>query len=534
VWHEHLLPSLELREAVVLRATCKAMRALIADMPAHFGEHPVQHLKAMLTCFPKARTIIIREKTRWTRAEADSLIGWLHKRGNSLVCIQGTAALGPFARLAWRAGLFKGVKSVTLRLQKKEERALIVDGAVSGVESLVISLSPLVTELERGALGCIRHFPALKDIRCRVGSEDASLPPFIPPSLEALHLDSRLCAQPELLLGCLPAMIESSGAKVRVLGFNLKDLGDEATARGVRSLIQSCASTVREITLESSSPIDSAVEVAEGLASCQHLEKVVAPARAFGTMPRHARGSITFRLVHLRLSDGPVGGSDMSSLELWGVMARGGFPVLQSLLLQFGNSSLEGAELGPALVAAFAGVAGTLKALMLRRVFAGGGVPLPRLGDQTAVVTRLGEAIGKLRRLETLKLLLGVGGVGYHRIAQGLGEGPCPALRSLTLLVVDGAAWMGFQPSLILPSVQHLTFLFAMPRERAVIWAEPLFVAHALTSLEYRGSVVMPRAAMHQEQRDQIRAILQPRASVRFAQMIGLVPAFESAISQAI
>jgi hypothetical protein len=57
VWLDHLLPLLTLREAVTLRATCKAMRAIVADMRADLGERPVKHLKAMLTCFPKADTI---------------------------------------------------------------------------------------------------------------------------------------------------------------------------------------------------------------------------------------------------------------------------------------------------------------------------------------------------------------------------------------------------------------------------------------------------------------------------------------------
>jgi hypothetical protein len=290
----------------------------------------------MLTWFPKARTIIIREKTRLTPPEEDSLIGWLQERGNSLVGIQAISALGPFVRRAWRAGPFKTVKAVGLRLQNEEDRALITDGAVSGVESLVISLSPQVTEPEQGALGCTRHFAALRHLRCRVRGLGGCQPPALHPAV-ARGPSSRLpLVRPAgAAAGLSPRHDRVQRSQDPTSWSESQGPGDEATACGVRSLIQSCASTVRSFALESSSPIDAAVEVVEGLASCQNLDIVQAPPRVFETMPMLIRGSITFRLVHLRLSDGPVDGSDVSSLELWGVMARGGFPVLQSLWLQF-------------------------------------------------------------------------------------------------------------------------------------------------------------------------------------------------------
>jgi hypothetical protein len=142
----------------------------------------------------------------------------------------------------------------------------------------------------------------------------------------------------------------------------------------------------------------------------------------------------------------------------------------------------------------------------------GEGAAPPHSRDLVTMVTQFREAIGKLRRLETLELLLSMTGNAYHLIAQGMAKGGCPVLRSLTCTMNKGAAGMGHRPSLILPSVQHLSVVFTRPTDGA----EPLAMAHALTSLGYRGSVVMVQAALDKGQQDQIRAILQPGVSVRF------------------
>jgi hypothetical protein len=73
-----------------------------------------------------------------------------------------------------------------------------------------------------------------------------------------------------------------------------------------------------------------------------------------------------------------------------------------------------GAELGPAVVAALEGVAGTLRILVLPKAdFSGAGGE----GEAEDVLRQLGEATGKLRRLE--ELTLDVKGLGYYRMAQG-------------------------------------------------------------------------------------------------------------------
>jgi hypothetical protein len=302
----------------------------------------------------------------------------------------------PFVRRAWRAGIFRTVQHVSLNLNDEEERGLLIDGVVSGVESIGVGLSNEAPEVERAALGHLRHFPALKDISCFTGSDDTALPLFIPPSLEALTFCLYSCKKPVRLLGSLPPMISSSGAGLRRLRRSYCPLGDEGTARGVMSLLQACASTLNEVNLTVSDPFESAVEVVEGLASCQHLERVEAPISTFAIVPP---GGTTFRLVSLRLTLDCRGvHRALLSLALWGLMARGGLPTLEGLSVDCYKWRWV-PELGPAVVAAFEGVAGTLKHLTLERC-GDYGDDLDN-AEADGVLQQLGEATGKLRRLET-------------------------------------------------------------------------------------------------------------------------------------
>jgi hypothetical protein len=355
----------------------------------------------------------------------------------------------PFLRKAWQAGVFKTVKGTGLRLDQEEDRDLLIDGVVSSVESIRLCLSNEAPQVERAAL---------KDMSCTLIGEDLvvdvpGLPPFIPTSLETLTLSISGCTHPVLLLGHLPPMIESSGAKLRCLNLRLDQLDDEETARRVGTILQVCASTLKDVKLEVDLPFESAPEVAEGLASCPHLERLTAPISTFAVVPPGP--SVSFPIVHLRLSCKLGEDDTLSSISgnmLWELTAQGGFPSLTFLHIALCDWNL-GAELGPVMVAAFEGVAGTLKTLKLEQEGARGEAAGAE-GDD--VLWPLSEAISKLRRLETLTLRVEEHGLGYHRIAQGMPEGACPALRSLTFSTQRGAAWLACQPSIILPSVRQL------------------------------------------------------------------------------
>jgi hypothetical protein len=247
VWLDHLLPLFTLQDAVTLRATCRALPPIVANMRPDLGERPVRQLKAMLTCFPKAESVNLRDNDPMTPTEQDTLLAWLEERGNSLTSIGGTWPLnGPVIRRAWRAGVFKTVRSVSLNLEEEGDRGLIIDGAISGVEMIFINFGNAAPEVARPVLGYL-HFPDLRKITCHMDAGDIALPPFIPPSLTALTL-STYCMEPRLLLGCLPPMIKSSGAGLRDLQLFLEAMSD-VTARGVRSLLEACAPTLIKVGL---------------------------------------------------------------------------------------------------------------------------------------------------------------------------------------------------------------------------------------------------------------------------------------------
>jgi hypothetical protein len=360
--------------------------------------------------------------------EDRDLLAWLVERGNSLTCIQGgypDEVYDPLMGRAWRAGVFKSVKSVHLRLSNKEHRDLITDGVVSGVESINITLNSDFwayepPKVDQAALGCLRTFPALKSTKCWFRCGDTVLPPFIPPSLEALSLG----CPGSRLLASMPPMLVSSGSRLRCLDLVIESLDQEHKARGVRGLLQACASSLKEVDLMTFATIESAAEVVEDLARCQHLERLTASLSTFAVGP--PGGGITLPVMHLDLRsclcDGDLG-SRLSSLALWGLVARGGLPSLESLRLESKGWGWD-TELGPAMVAAFEGVAGTLKELTLSQSEFDGAVGGREAeGVRQGVLWNLGEAIGKLCRLETLDLNLTRQGSAYYWIALGMGEG---------------------------------------------------------------------------------------------------------------
>jgi hypothetical protein len=218
-------------------------------------------------------------------------------------------------------------------------------------------------------------------------------------------------------------------------------------------------------------------------------------------------GNFTFRLAELCLFRPSGGGHALSSLALWEVVARGGFPVLEHLRLP-GEKWTWGAESGPAVVAAFEGVAATLKTLELSKVdFSGAGDG----GLGGGVSVQLGEAVGKLRRLETLELNFKEQGLRYYQVAQGTAKGACPALRSLTCSTVSGAALLACRPSTTLPSVQKLTVsLYGSKAESA----DPLALATGLKGLGYRGSLTVRGVPREGPQRDQTQELLRALAKV--------------------
>jgi hypothetical protein len=184
VWLERLLPLLTIRETLILRTTCSAIRDIVAEMRADLDERQVEDLREMLTCFPKAERIILNDDGTMSEAEEDSLLAWLEEHGNCLTSIEGTwEPKTRFLRRAWRAGIFKSVEGVAIELFEEGDRDLVVHGAISHVKSVSVKFLHEEPHVEQAVLGFLRTLPAVTYICCCMGSEDPALPPFIPPSL---------------------------------------------------------------------------------------------------------------------------------------------------------------------------------------------------------------------------------------------------------------------------------------------------------------------------------------------------------------
>jgi hypothetical protein len=225
------------------------VRAIVAEIPADLGDLPLKHLKGVLSCFPKACSFCLSDDDSLTLEEQDSLTAWLKDRPNSLTrADQQWETVGGFLKLAWRAGVLKTVKKGDLMLEDEGCRDLIIEGFVSGVESITTELSEGGAHVERAALGYLRHFPALKLITLFAPEEDSTLPAFTPSSLEVLTLEL-WNSEPALLVGSVPRTIDSSGAKLRHLKVVTKSLSDERTSRGLGSLTRPGGPTLQEVDL---------------------------------------------------------------------------------------------------------------------------------------------------------------------------------------------------------------------------------------------------------------------------------------------
>jgi hypothetical protein len=395
------------------------------------------------------------------------------------------------------------VKNVFVDLSVEAHRALVMDGIVAGVESLEFFDSRSQPEIERAVMGYFRHFPALKEMKFHPWNDMDPPPLLVPPTLEVLTLNADMDEDaPSPFFGRLGTVIKNSGARLRKVEIeNSGALKQPGTRSSLRTFLFECSSRLKTLHLDNGYDLQSAPEVVEGLAGCEGLEAVEARCNLFAVMPP---GPCVLRsLVDLSILGDWCMDEDrrgLSSLGLWGLMARNGLPVLACLRFDCRGGwkwGMEegGAELGSQLVAAFEGVAGTLKSLTLRT---------PK--DASAVQLRgLGRALGKLHHLEDLDLDVAESGQGYHWLAEGMAIGACPRLVSLTYRLDRDAEWVSARPSIVLPSVRRLT-VDVGPKEG-------LALACGLLALGYSGGVCMPQLATPTVERGFVLKLLRPRLS---------------------
>jgi hypothetical protein len=109
---DHIVPVLLPRDAARLAGTSKALRGLVREHFTDLGKVPWDQLRAVLTCFPKARRVEVgapRIPTPWfrSREERQSMMSWLREggRGRYLAEVRaGTSDSGVFVKEALEEG----------------------------------------------------------------------------------------------------------------------------------------------------------------------------------------------------------------------------------------------------------------------------------------------------------------------------------------------------------------------------------------------------------------------------------------------
>jgi hypothetical protein len=339
------------------------------------------------------------------------------------------------------------------------------------------------------ALGLVRQLPALATLEVTVSTQDhddndddeVQWPPFTPPSLKTLRLNSDRfpgCDDPlgRSLRAALPGVLEASGARLERLEVTLPShftaIGDGLVH--LAQALRCCSPTLKAFHLSTEDDYvkiicdgdDSAAEaerrrvgwaeLLSGVSACRELQVLALPHIGIG--PLFPPGTVFARLTHLQISDHerehPP--DDARGVGLWELMASGGLPALATLKVTVLGESVGAEEVRTRLAPALEAVAGTLTHLHLDC----------SVSDDGGEGHEFGVAVGKLRRLKDLALNLSCDGRAYHAFAQGLaasgGDRPLPLLWRVTVvaLVCPNADLLA---SLLLPSVRVFASVHSHP-----------------------------------------------------------------------
>jgi hypothetical protein len=154
---------------------------------------------------------------------------------------------------------------------------------------------------------------------------------------------------------------------------------------------------------------------------------------------------------------------------LWEVVASGRLPVLAKLHLKL-EGCYKGTEVEARVVPAFEAVADNLTYLQLDSYYIDAWLSEERVGYH------FGVALGKLRRLEDLCLLLCEEGRAYQALAQGVAatgvERPLPLLREVVIMMPDGIEDdADLMASVIFPSVRVFDTWLGLSSRAALLLA---------------------------------------------------------------
>jgi hypothetical protein len=465
VWREHLMPLLSYKAAARLRRSCKALKDLVTEWPVGLGEISPENLKAALTCFPATKALNLSAETPLEAAEESRMVELLRGHGGTLKTV---ISLGEGAERVLSSAVLAGAlpKLTYSFINFRDPIHLqILSGGMLG---LLEDVTLLVMRADHLApLEHLRHLRHLRCLRLTCDEpEEAAFPPFIPPSLKILHLDVNPLATLEALLRELPPMLQASGARLeeimieRTVDVDFEEEPEPLTAdcgAALAQVLQACSSTLKIVKLVESDHVfgnDCIPGLLPGvLGCCDTLEVLHCPFTVFSALP--ATCPSFPRLTELELDGGDQ--NIESPARVWDIMASGRLPALASLCIHVSreivSNCLEGEGVsvgGCRLARALEGVAGTLKQLILTTEQPAN-LPVGACYD-------LGAAIGKLRRLKRLVLVLCGDGQDFHAIGRGLAaSGGCPELVTVSVNI-DGrhVEWLTYEPSVIVPSVRDL------------------------------------------------------------------------------
>jgi hypothetical protein len=364
---------------------------------------------------------------------------------------------------------------------------LLAEGLLSAMHELRLQMHcsdhhELEEQLE--ALGMVRQLPALTKLELELcdheEDEDDDVdddddnpvewPPFIPPSLKALSvklfwLHHRAIVEP--FLHALPGMLGASGARLERLEiqphYDFTRMGDGLSS--VAQALRCCSPTLKDFSLLSDYNtfiIDGEAEdhaeqearlrvqwaeVLAGVSACRELQ-VLKLQLGIQVEPLFPPGTAFAHLTDLDICDHerehppPAG-----EMGVWELMASGGLPALAKLSASIRNRRAGVEAVKTRVAPALEVVAGTLTQLDLWSPAGGSD------GDHY----ELGVAVGKLRRLKDLTLMLSKDGKAYHAFAQGLtasgGDSPLPMLWRVDVSTTISSN-ADLLASLLLPSVR--------------------------------------------------------------------------------
>jgi hypothetical protein len=509
VWEDHLLPLLDFKGAARLACTCKALRGVVRE---HFhgeaGEINVEHLRAALTSFPRARSVkLVDPEGLLDGGPPEAMLQWLREGGGGrhleeITVENGFSTKSQLVHEALQAGALPSLRCLDASLEYEIQRASLMGEFLGSTHKLRVRVKGedenAAVAPQLAALSLVRQMPALAKLElCVSGKPSAPVPqwpPFIPRPLRELRINVLPCDSAhtiEPLICALPGMLGAGAVRLKCLELmvpeNYSSIGDGLVH--VAQALRCCSPTLKGFLTSTGlyGPLDvdeldddgeaideedyaSQVErlrvqwreLLAGVSACRELQVLGLPRMYLE--PFFPPGTAFARLTHLEISDHErEHPPDAGVMGLWELMASGGLPALAKLSVRFegrwGGAEEVRSRVAPGLEA----VAGILTHVHLDKAWEG-----KWLSDEEDAGHELGVAVGKLRRLKDLALSLSNDGRLYHAFAQGLAAsgGNCPPPLLWRVWVVSHVTTNAdLMASLLFPSVRVFGSWHFYPRE---------------------------------------------------------------------